>query len=149
MKYTSFALQSILVTFLLLARNAAGVDGSYSELTLTEQTLQAIRNCMARSPAQWPDEWNKEYVETIRSVVESHRDILQFSLRLEVLHKGFQTCWNDLTKNKERSLFEVYRTRMRWYTEHLMGSEFPTDQERQILRDQYTNIWNYATGGSH
>lgn len=27
-----------------------------------------------------------------------------------------------------------------------MGSEFPTDQERRKLRDQYTEIWDYVAG---
>ena len=44
MKCIAFVLQSMVVTLLLLARTADDVDGSYSEHTLTEQTLQAIRN---------------------------------------------------------------------------------------------------------
>ena len=42
MKYTSFVLQSIVVTLLLLARTADVVDDSSSEPTLTEQTLDFI-----------------------------------------------------------------------------------------------------------
>jgi hypothetical protein len=142
MKYISVVLRSVLIVTSL--SDFVSVSTESGKLNLVEQTIDAIKECMESEPFPWPEEWKKEYLETIRSVVESHRDILQFSLRLEVLHKGFQTCWDDLTKNKERSLFEVYQTRMRWYTEHLMGSEFPTDRERQKLRDQYTGIWNYA-----
>jgi len=111
---------------------------------LTEQTLEAIRNCMARSPGLWPDEWRQEYFDTIRSAVESHRDAPHYAARLEILREGFAPCWQGLTKIKDRSLFEVYRTRIRWYTEHLMGTKFPSDEERQKLRNQYTDIWNHA-----
>ncbi|MGB2866246.1 MAG: hypothetical protein WBC05_23140 [Sedimentisphaerales bacterium] len=32
---------------------------------LSDQTFKAIRDYMDRVSAPWPDEWNKEYVETI------------------------------------------------------------------------------------
>ena len=133
------ALRSVLIAALLPAIFAGKMDSA-----LTEQTLQAIEDCMARSPAPWPDEWKRQYLETIRSAVESHQDAPHYALRLEILRKGFQPCWEGLTKTKDRSLFEVYRTRMRWYTEHLMGTKFPSDAERQKLRNQYTDIWDHA-----
>jgi len=111
---------------------------------LTEQTLQAIQNCMTRSPAPWPDKWMQEYLETIRKAVESHQDATYYDVRLEILREGFTPCWEGLTKKKDRPLFEVYRCRMRWYVEHLMGTEFPSEDERQKLRNQYTGIWDYA-----
>jgi len=112
--------------------------------SLADQTLEIIREYMDRSPAPWPDEWKQEYIETIGSAVELHRDVPHYALRLEILRKGFAPCWEGLTKTKDRSLFEVYRARIRWYTEHLMGTTFPTEDERQKLRDQYKDIWNYA-----
>ena len=111
---------------------------------LTEQTLQAIEDCMARSPAPWPDEWKRQYLETIRRAVELHQDAAHYALRLEILREGFEPCWQGLTKIKDKSLFEVYRTRMRWYTEHLMGTKFPSAEERQKLRSQYRDIWDYV-----
>jgi len=116
------------------------------EPALTTQTLQAIANCMARTPGEWPDEWKQKYIETIRRAVESHRDAPHYALRLEILRKGFAPCWEGLTKNKDRPLFEVYRCRMRWYVEHLMGTEFPSEAERQKIRDQFTDIWDHAAG---
>ena len=99
---------------------------------------------MAQSPTPWPGEWKQEYIETIHRVVESHRDALHFDKRLKILREGFAPCWEGLTKSRERALFEVCRCRMRWYVEHLMETEFPSEEERQQLRDQYTDIWNYA-----
>jgi hypothetical protein len=111
---------------------------------LTKQTLQAIEDCMSRLPGEWPEEWRQEYLETIRQAVELHRDAMHYALRLEILRKGFSTCWESLRKTKDMPLFEVYRCRMRWYVEHIMGTEFPTEDEKQRLRDQFTDIWNYA-----
>ena len=141
------ALRSAVVAVLLPAAFAGKMDSAGP--TLIEETLEAIQNCMAQSPAPWPYEWKQEYIETIGSAVELHRDVPHYALRLEILRKGFAPCWEGLTKTKDRSLFEVYRARIRWYTEHLMGTTFPTEDERQKLSDQYKDIWNYATGGSH
>ncbi len=102
-----------------------------TESALIEQTLQAIEDCMACSPGEWPDEWRREYLETIRKTIELHRDDPHYALRLEILSKGFTPCWEGLTKIKDRSLFDVYCARMRWYTEHLMESKFPSEAERQ------------------
>jgi len=134
---------AILLIAALLAAILAGKMDS-AESALIEQTLEAIRNCMSRSPAPWPDEWKRKYLETIRSAVESHHDAPHYAVRLEILRKGFQSCWEGLTKTKDRPLFEVYRCRMRWYVEHLMGTEFPSEDERWKLRDQFTDIWDHA-----
>ena len=135
----------ILIIISLLSAISVGEMGS-TEPTLTEQTLLNIKNCVARSPGEWPDEWKRQYLETIRSAVESHRDAEHYALRLEILRKGFEPCWEGLTKIKDRPLFEVYRCRMRWYVEHLMGTEFPSEAERQKIRDQFTDIWDHAAG---
>ena len=138
------ALRGVLIAALLPAIFAGKMDSA--ESALTGQTLKAIEDCMARSPAPWPDEWQQEYLETIQKAVEEHRDAGHYALRLEILRKGFAPCWEGLTKNKDRPLFEVYRCRMRWYVEHLMGTEFPSEDERQKLRNQFTDIWDYAAG---
>ncbi|MBC8216861.1 MAG: hypothetical protein H8E73_00195 [Planctomycetes bacterium] len=136
------ALRIAVVAALLPAIAAAKVDSAGA--AVTEQTLEAIRDCMAQSPAPWPDEWKWEYIDTIRSAVESHRDASHYVGRLEILRRGFADCWEGLTKNKDRPLFEVYRCRTRWYVEHLMGTQFPSEDERQKLHDQYTDIWDHA-----
>ena len=138
------ALRIVLIAALLPVIVAGKTDSAGPNQT--EQTLQAISNCMARSPGLWPDEWRQEYLETIHKAVESHRDAAHYAVRLEILRKGFAPCWEGLTKNRDRSLFEVYRCRMRWYVEHLMGTEFPSEDERQKIRNQYTDIWDYAAG---
>ena len=120
-----------------------GVAGS-EKSDLIEQTLKTIEDCMERSPAPWPEEWEDEYLDTIRREIVLHRYVTHFDLRLQILKKGFGPYWESFEKNAERSFFELHCTRTRWYIEHLIGSEFPTDQERQKLRDQYKDLWNDA-----
>lgn len=136
------ALQSLLIAALL----SAAFEGktNYARPTLIEQTLQAIQECMVRAPVPWPEEWKQEYVDTIGRAIELHQDTPDYAERLEILRKGFGPYWESFKKTTERSLFDVHRTRIRWYVEHLMGSEFPTDQERQRVRDQFTDIWDHA-----
>lgn len=138
------ALRSILVASLFLGIAAGGT--SSTELALREQTLQAIEACITRSPAPWPDEWKREYIETIRSAFELHTAATQYAVRLEILRKGFGPYWENLKKSRERSLFEVTRAQIRWYAEHLMGAELPDEDERQKLRDQYGDLWDHAAG---
>jgi len=129
-----------IVITLLLSSIAVGVTSSEKPVP-TEQILEAIEDCISRTPSQWPDKWKQEYIETIRSVVELHRDVPYYALRLEILSKGFMPYWEGFTKTKDRSLFEVHRAQIRWYVEHLMSTDFPSDDERQKLRDQYKDIW--------
>ena len=147
MKYTSIFLRSIVITLLLSSITVRA--SSFEKPDLVEQTIEAIKDCMAHTPTPWPDEWKQEYLDTIRKAIFTHKDTPQYNLKLEIICKGFESNWGSFKKTNERSLFEVHRERIRWYTEHLMGSEFPADQDRQKLRDQYKDIWNYATGGSH
>jgi len=109
-----------------------------------EQTIESIRDCIDSSPAPWPYEWKKEYIETIRKAVELHHNAAHYTKRLEILHNGFVPYWDGFKKTDERSLFEVHRTQIRWYVEHLMNTEFPMENERQKLCNQYKDLWNYA-----
>ncbi len=134
--------RSVLSALLLLT--STGKVASSLETSLSEQTLETIEKCMARSPAPWPDEWEKEYIDTIRRAIELHQEVPYCSVRLEIFHKGFEPYWESFKKTTERSLFEVHRAQIRWYVEHLMRTEFPTEKERQKLRDQFTDIWDRA-----
>lgn len=142
MTYKHHALRSTVIVALLPGMVGRAIGPP--EPALAEQTLAAIQDGMARSPAPWPDAWQREYVDTIRSVIASHQDAPQYAIRLEILYKGFQSYWQRLKKSQDRSLFEVHRAQIRWYAEHLMGTELPCEEERQKLRDQYENLWNYA-----
>lgn len=142
MTYKHDALRSALIVALLPGIMAKAIGSA--QVTLTERTLAAMRDWMVRSPAPWPDAWQREYVDTIRKIIESHQDAPQYALRLEILHKGFQPYWEGLKKSQDRSLFEVHCAQIRWYAEHLMGTELPSDEERQKLRDQYEDLCNYA-----
>jgi len=137
------ALRSILIIALFWGI-LAGITKS-AELSLTDQTLQAIEDCISRTPSQWPEEWKQEYIETIRKAIELNRDASHYVVRLEILGNGFEPYWQSFKKTQERSLFDVHCARIRWYVEYLMGSEFPTKEERRKLRDQYTDTWDYAS----
>ena len=137
-----YALRSVLIVA-LLPGIIARVTSS-AELALTEQTFQTIRDCMVRSPAPWNDAWQQEYVDTIRHAISLHQDTPRYAERLGILRRGFELYWQDLNKRKERSLFEVHRAQIRWYTEHLMDTKLLSEDERQKLRNQYKDLWNYA-----
>ena len=68
MQYIPVVLRSALIIALFWGI-LAGVTKS-AEFSLTDQTLQAIEDCISRTPSQWPDEWKQEYIETIRKAIE-------------------------------------------------------------------------------
>ena len=110
-----------------------------------EKTVAGIRECMARSPAPWPEAWRKEYGDAIRQVIALHQEAPQYATRLEIVCKGFPPYWEGLKKGRERSLFEVHRAQIRWYVESLMSAELPGKEDQQELLDQYKSLWDYAT----
>ncbi len=112
--------------------------------TEIEQILAAIQNYMAYSPAPWPEAWQREYLHTIRAVINAHRDASEYSRRLQILRDGFGPCWEELTKNKDRSHFEVRRAQIHWYVENLMEADLPGEEERQTLRHQYEELADHA-----
>jgi hypothetical protein len=126
MLYISNAIRSVFI-LTIFSSIASGTTSSENP-DLAEQTIEVIRNCMSPSSVPWPNEWKREYLETIRSVVESHRDVTHFDLRLEILRNGFGPYWVSFKKTTEKSLFEVHRARTRWYVEYLMSTEFPTEE---------------------
>jgi len=112
----------------------------------TEQTLAAVRECMAKSPAPWPDAWQQEYLDTIRAATISHQDRPRYAERLRIVRDGFGTHWEGLRKGQDRFLFDVYRAQIRWYVESLMSAELPSAEEKQKLRDQYRSLLDHAAG---
>jgi hypothetical protein len=108
------------------------------------QVLAAVRECMAKSPAPWPQVWQQEYVETIRQVAVAHQDSPGYAARLEILRKGFAPYWEAVPKNDQRSLFEVRRAAIRWYVENLMVGELPSDNSKKKLREHYKGLVDYA-----
>ncbi len=137
-----YALRSVLIAA-LLPGIIARVTSS-AELALTEESLQAIEDCMAGSPAQWPVAWRQEYVDTIRHAISLHQDTSRYAERLGILRRGFELYWQDLNKSRERSLFEIHRAQIRWYTEHLMGTKLLSEDERRKLRNQYKELWDHV-----
>lgn len=134
-------------TLILVLLSVVGANdlGSHESASM-EKTVTAIRNCMASSPAPWPSEWQSEYIDTIRKEIESHQDNPVLTKRLEILQNGFQPYWVELRKSNDRPLFEVQLAQIRWYTENLMTSELPGEEDKKKLKNQYEDIWNYAAG---
>jgi hypothetical protein len=142
MSYKHYALLSALVVAFLPGMVGKAIGSA--EPNMIEQTLAAIQDCVADSSTPWPDAWQSEYVDTIRHVIASHQDISEYATRLEILQNGFRPYWEGLKKSKDRSLFEVRCAEIQWYTEHLMSTELPRDDEKQKLRDQYKELWEHA-----
>jgi len=80
MPHKHYALRSILIAALLSAISVGFT--SSAKPALVEQILQAIRDCMARSPASWPDAWQQEYVDTIRHAISLQKEATQYEARL-------------------------------------------------------------------
>ena len=128
----------------VLSPGLAGEATDSAESGPLEQALAAVQDCMTRSPAPWPDAWQREYLDTIRHALMAHPDGVQYAERLAILAEGFQPYWQALQKSQERSLFEVHCAEIRWYAESLMGASFRGEEDRHALRYQYEGLFRYA-----
>ncbi len=142
--FTLAELLVVIATIVLVAEIPVAAENSAKPNSLA-QALAAIRACMAKSPAPWPQAWQQEYVETIRQVAVAHRDSPGYAPRMEILHNGFALYWEAVPKNDQRSLFEVRQAEIHWYVDNLMAGEVPTKNSREKLREQYRDLVGYAT----
>lgn len=124
----------------------AGGAGGPGTPVLTGQTLARIRECLAASPAPWPQAWCDEYVDVIRDALDVPEEPSDFARRLEALSEGFPAYWDALRKGQDRALFEVQCAEITWYAERLMGPAFPSEQDKQTLGAQWEDLWDNAAG---
>jgi hypothetical protein len=136
------ALGSVWVIALLLAM-ASETMGS-ADSRSTEKTLSTIEACMNHSPAPWPDQWRREYLDTIRRAIAPDVNDPQYAKCLEVVSVGFEPYWQGLKKTQDRPLFELQLAQIRWYSEYLFTMGLPIAEDKQKLRDQYKALWNHA-----
>ena len=84
--------------FTVLAALSCGLAGEATGSVSPglEEAFVAVQDCMARSPAPWPDDWQHEYLDTIRRAAAPRPDALQSAERLAILSMGFQPYWEGL-----------------------------------------------------
>ena len=133
----------VAIVALLMTGSAVRAAGS-AKTGPKEQTLAAVRDCMAKSPAPWPQAWQEEYVDTMGGVIGSCQDSSQYATRLQILCQGFPPYWEGLKKGKDRSLFEVHCAEIRWYVETLMAGGLAAQSEKQKLRHQWRGLMDDA-----
>lgn len=130
----------VLLMVALFPGAASYASGDRDQPSVGQDVLVAVRQCMDRSPAPWPQAWREEYVGAIREAIQSHRDASQYTSRLQIISKGFPPYWEGLKKGSERSRFEVHRAEIRWYVESLMADELPSEAGKQKLRNQWRSL---------
>jgi len=132
---------------LLLLGDAAAMGTDAEGPSSLNQTLAAVRDCMVRTPAPWPQAWQQEYLETIRQAAIHDPNAFQYDRRLHILKEGFALYWPDLRNTQDRSHFEVRRAEIRWYVENLMAAELPGGEDTALLRHQYEDLAHHAAEG--
>ncbi|HSW00957.1 MAG TPA: hypothetical protein VLI39_12340, partial [Sedimentisphaerales bacterium] len=132
---------------LLLLGDAAAMGTDAEGPSALNQTLAAVRDCMVRSPAPWPQAWQQEYIETIRQAAIHDPNAFQYDRRLHILKEGFALYWPDMRNTPDRSHFDVRRAEIRWYVENLMAAELPGGEDTALLRHQYEDLANHAAEG--
>ncbi|MEN6428416.1 MAG: hypothetical protein ABFE13_23975 [Phycisphaerales bacterium] len=107
-----------------------------------------MQDCVARSPAPWPEAWQREYVDAVRDAILSGRENSQYAKRLQIICDGFGPYWQGLANNRERPAFEVRLAQIRWYVENLMNSPLPGEEERHTLRHQCEDLAEHGAQSS-
>lgn len=110
-----------------------------------EQTLAAVQDCMARSPAPWPDAWQGEYLDTVRKALASDPNLPDYRAKIEVFRRGFTRYWAQGQGSGLTQLeYDLRKAETRWYCETLMSQDLPSASERAILKAQLRDLCDYA-----
>ena len=110
-----------------------------------ENMLPSIKRCLYESGVEWTAEQQEQYVGTIRRTVLEYRDRPDFSVRLDIIRKGFPLFWHHINKSAcSGGQLGVYKAEIRWYVEHLMMEGLACEKERKVLKSQYRDLFGYA-----
>jgi hypothetical protein len=110
-----------------------------------EQALTAVQDCMTRSPAPWPEAWQREYLDAIRKALASDPNLPDCAAKLEVFRRGFMRYWAQGQGFKLTQLeYDLRKSETRWYCETLMSQDLPSTSERAILKGQLRDLCDYA-----
>jgi len=131
---------------LLLLTAFACPPASLATSSALEQTLAAIEDCMAASPAAWPQTWCIEYVDAIRDASTVPEEPSDYALRLNALAEAFPWYWEDVTTSRDRALFELQCAEIRWYAGSLVSSVLSGEDDRRAIREQVESLWQEAAG---
>jgi len=110
-----------------------------------EQALAAVRDGMARSPASWPDTWQREYLATIGEALSSDPNRPDYPARMEVFRRGFARYWAQAQGSGLTQVeYDLRKAEMRWYCETLMAEGPASASEKAVLKGQLRDLCDYA-----
>jgi hypothetical protein len=100
---------------------------------------------MARSPAPWPDTWQREYLATIREALSSDPNRPDYPARIEVFRRGFTRYWAQAQGSGLTQVeYDLRKAEMRWYCETLMAEGPASASEKAVLKGQLRDLCDYA-----
>ena len=138
---------STIIGFLLISISVGPfvLPASEQSRSIEEDVLLSIKQCLSESRVEWPSEWQEQYVDTIRQIVLEHRGKPDFSVRLDIIRNGLPLFWQHIDKSAcSEGQFGVYRAEIRWYVEHLMAEKLSSEKDREVLKSQFRDLFNYA-----
>lgn len=111
-----------------------------------EHTLATVRECMARAPAPWPQQWQDQYVDAIRRGLAGDPNRAGYAEKLEIARSGFARYWGKTpVAGLTQAQYEVLQAEMQWYCETLMAEDLPSASEKTLLQRQFRELCDYAT----
>jgi hypothetical protein len=100
---------------------------------------------MARSPAPWPDAWQREYVRTIHEALSHDPNSPVCPARIEVFRRGFARYWARFqAAGLTQAGFDLRQAEIRWYCETLMAERPASAAEKAVLKGQLRDLCSYA-----
>jgi len=132
----------------LLALLSAALAGEPAESTgpePLEQALAAVQDCMTRSPAPWPDAWQREYLDTVRKALGSDPNLPGYRAKIEVFRRGFTRYWAQGQGSRLTQLeYDLRKAEIHWYCETLMSQELASASDGAVLKGQLRDLCDYA-----
>jgi len=110
-----------------------------------QQTLAIVQDCMASTPAPWPDTWQREYLDAIRQALNNDANQADYAPRIEVFRRGFARYWaKSPVAGLTQTEFDLRKAEIRWYCETLRAEEPASPSEKVVLKAQLRDLCDYA-----
>lgn len=110
------------------------------------KVIHKVRENITDPNLGWQPEWQCEYLDTLKQVLNEYNDVSNYNKRVEILLNGFDSYWAKVRIPKcTNSQFNMLKAEIQWFSETLMSEELSSDTEKDLLKSQLRDLCNYTT----
>ena len=112
----------------------------------TTQALAIVQECLAHCPDPWPQQWQRQYLDTVDRALRGDCNRPDYAAKIDVFQRGFTRYWGQSRfSGLSQAEFDLRKAEIRWYCQTLIAGKLAPPGETAVLRAQYHDVCDYAT----